>query len=89
LVVGKVKNRGLKKMKKLVLVFILFLILLPNVSCNSVLPTANSIPNVVTKEVTEIADTHATLLGTIIDDGGGCTEVGSEYYKKGEQTNSL
>ena len=75
-------------MKKLLVVLLIYLILYLT-GCTSILPASNSLPEVMTKDATMINDTYAWLQGNIINDGGGCTEAGFDYYKDGVMGNTL
>jgi len=75
-------------MKKLLVVLLIYLILYLT-GCIGILPVSNSLPEVMTKDATMIKDTSAALQGEILKDGGGCTEVGFDYYKDGAIDNLL
>jgi hypothetical protein len=75
-------------MKKLLVVFLVYMIL-QLTGCTGILPTANSLPEVITKDAEMISEKCAWLQGQILNDGGGCTEVGFNYYKDGDIENSL
>ena len=75
-------------MKKLLIVLLIYMIL-QLTGCTGILPACNSLPEVITKDAEMISDKCAWLQGKILNDGGGCTEVGFDYYKDGEIENSL
>jgi len=67
-------------------ILLLFLLLM---GCNSLFPSIGSPPEILTKDAKNIEEKCAVLSGKIINDGGGCLEVGFEYYKGIESDNIL
>jgi hypothetical protein len=69
------------------IIFLISFLALSLIACNSISPAFISPPEVLTKETEETESTSIILTGSIVSDGGGCTEIGFEYYKDPETEN--